>query len=113
MRQPQEFPYDVFLSHSTKDKATARVNVHTVATSNLTNATATMKDIPNEIGIVARRMKAPIPVGPPLHQVKKLIDLLEERKSTQPKFTPQRMEHWQKNHDRLIAIKARLESQSS
>ena len=25
MRQPQEFPYDVFLSHSAKDKAVVRV----------------------------------------------------------------------------------------
>ena len=68
-----------------------------------------MKDIPTEIGIVARRMKAPVPVGPPLHQVKKLIEVLEERKSTQPKFTPQLTEHWQKNYNRLAALISRLE----
>ena len=78
----------------------------------LTNSTTTMKDIPTEIGIVARRMKAPVPVGPPLHQVKKLIEVLEERKSTQPKFTPQRTEHWQKNYNRLAALITRLENEA-
>lgn len=71
-----------------------------------------MKDIPTEIGVVARRMKAPIPVGPPLHQVKKLIEVLKERKSTQPRFTPKRTEDWQKNYDRLTALITRLENQT-
>jgi hypothetical protein len=61
-----------------------------------------MIDIENEIKRVANFMKAPIPIGQPLHQIKKLIDVLEERRRTQLKFTPERMKHWQGNYDSLI-----------
>ena len=69
-----------------------------------------IKDPQKEIEIIARRMGAKVAVGQPLHQIKKLIEVLEEKKSTQPKFTPQRIEHWQKNYDRLSALKVQLES---
>lgn len=68
-----------------------------------------MKDPQNEIEIIARRMKATVPIGQPLHQIKKLIEVLEERRQIQPKFTPQRSKHWQENYDRLSSLKGQLE----
>ncbi len=67
-----------------------------------------MRSVEEEIRIVANRMKAKIPIGPPLHQINKLIETLEERRRSQPKFSAERMKWWQTNYDRLLAAKRRL-----
>ena len=67
-----------------------------------------MTDIENEIKRVAKSMKAPIPIGQPFHQIKKLIEVLEERRRTQLKFTQERMKHWQKNYDSLILARNQI-----
>jgi hypothetical protein len=67
-----------------------------------------MIDIENEIKRVAKSMKTPIPIGQPLHQIKKLIEVLEERRRTQLKFTPERMKHWRENYNSLILARNQI-----
>ena len=69
------------------------------------------KDVAKEIQVVANRMKFPVPVGDPLHQIKKMLEELERRKSTQLKFNPKREKGWRENHDRLIALRNQITAQ--
>jgi hypothetical protein len=95
-------------SLQTTSSSASSAEVVCLATATPSKQFIIMLDIENEIKRVAKSMKAPIPIGPPLHQIKKLIEVLEERRRTQLKFTPERMKHWQENYNSLILARNQI-----